>query len=225
MRKVEPKELDWRRAGSFSPSFLEHRIKTNDVRISVNLATARHEFEIKMWLDDHELRRIHSKPAEKVVLTRPKDPQDPEGELIEQRVSVIADSFFWLDTGKNWSQFLEIDLRTVTGQYSDPGLKDWARKIRAFSEYYKSGKYQLRYPEAGSSMRVLTVTTGDTRLSNLKRITERVVGEDQESGLNRYWFTTFDKIAPSYEDFFSETVLTGKIWNIAGRDELHSMVW
>ena len=150
MRKVEPKDIDWRRAGSFSPSFLEHRIKTNDVRISINLAAARHGFEIKMWLDDHELRRIHSRPAEKVTLTRPKDPQDPDGDVIEQKVSVVADGYFWLDTGKNFHQFLEIDLRTVTGQYSDPGLKDWARKIRAFSEYYRSRKYRRRYPEAGS---------------------------------------------------------------------------
>lgn len=225
MRKVAPKEIDWRQAGSFSATFLEHRIKTNDLRISLTLAAARHGFEIKMWLDDHELRKIHSRPAEKVILTRPKYPQEPDGEVIEQKVSVVADGFFWLFTGKNFHQFLEIDLRTVVGQYSDPGLKDWSRKIKSFSEYYRSGKYRRRYPEAGNSMRILTVTTGQTRLANLKRITERVVGSENESGLNRYWFTTFDNIAPTYEDFFNETVLTGKIWQVAGRDELYALVW
>ncbi|MEW5960026.1 MAG: replication-relaxation family protein [Chloroflexota bacterium] len=225
IRKVAPKKLDWWPAGSFSASFLPHRIAISDFRIAVNLAATRQDFEIKMWLDDHELRQIHSQPAEKVSLTRPKDPDDPESEVVEQKVSIVPDGYFWLGTGKNFHQFVEVDLRTVTGQYSDPGLKDWARKVRAYSEYYKSGKYQLRYPAAGSSMRVLTVTTGERRLQNLKMITEKVIGPDNDSGLNRYWFCTFDKISPTYEDFFSETVLTGKIWHIAGREELHSLVW
>ena len=112
---------------------------------------------------------LHSKRKEGFKGVVLPAPQDPDGDVIEQKVSVVADGYFWLDTGKNYHQFLEIDLRTVTGQYSDPGLKDWARKIRAFSEYYRSGKYQRRYPEAGSSMRVLTVTTGMVMSGNDSR--------------------------------------------------------
>ncbi|GIK43872.1 MAG: hypothetical protein BroJett011_77050 [Chloroflexota bacterium] len=225
VRKVSPKELDWRPAGAFSAAFLPHRIAINDFRIAVTLAAARLGFEIKMWLDDHELRQIHSQPLERVTLTRPKDPRHPDGEVVEQQISVVPDSYFWLFTGKNWHQFLEADLGTVTGQHSDPGLKDWGRKVRTYSEYYKSGKYQLRYPTAGSSMRVLTVTTSETRLRNLKMITEKVIGSKNESGLNRYWFTTFDLIRPTFEDFFSESVLTGLIWQVAGRKERYALVW
>lgn len=226
MRKVEPKEVEWKPAGSFNPSFLEHRIKTNDFKISVILAVKRCGFEIKSWLDDQTLRRVHSQPSEKVTLTYPKNPQDPDSEVIERKVAIVPDGYFWLWTGeKNFHNFVEIDLRNVTGQYSDPGRKDFSRKIAAYSRYYTSGMYRLRYPEAGNSMRVLTVTTSEARLATLKEITERVIGKGKDSGLNRYWFTTFDKIAPAYEDFFNETILTGKIWNVAGRSELFSLVW
>ena len=225
VRKILPKELDWRPAGSFSASFLPHRIAINDFRIAVNLAAARLGFEIKMWLDDHKLRQMQSQPSEKVILTHLKDPNDPDGEVVTQKISIVPDSYWWLDSGKNYHQFLEVDMRTVTGQYSDLGLKDWSRKVRAYSEYYKSGQYQRRYSTAGSSMRVLTVTTGETRLYNLKLITEKVIGPENDNGLSRYWFTTFDQISPTYEDFFNEMVLTGKIWHIAGRQELHSLVW
>jgi hypothetical protein len=60
---------------------------------------------------------------------------------------------------------LEIDLRTVTGVASVWGKRDWARKVSAYLEYYRSGNYQERYKT--QSLRILTVMTGEKRLERV----------------------------------------------------------
>jgi hypothetical protein len=223
LRNVEPKEVDWKPAGSFNPAFLNHRIKTNDFRICVTLAAERLDFDLS-WVDDNELRRAFSHPSEKVTVTYPKDLRDPEGEVVEKKIAIIPDGFFSLSTGaKQFFNYIEIDTGSETGMSSDPGRKDWAYKIRGYTSLYLSGLYHRRHPEAGNSMRVLTLVPSEARRATLKEVTEKVVG--QGKGLNRYWFAVFSDLAPTYEDFFNETVLTGKIWQIAGRDGLYSLVW
>jgi hypothetical protein len=79
---------------------------------------------------------------------------------------------------------------------------------------------------------VLIVTSSEARLQSLKAITEGVVHQmsnndkDRESGLMRYWFTTADKIRPTWEDYFSEfTLLDGEIWVRAGQNQLRAVIW
>jgi hypothetical protein len=106
---------------------------------------------------------------------------------------------------------LEADRRTVVGQYSRWGRKDWARKVRAYIAYFTPHSPEEPSPYAQrfgtSRLRILTVTTGQTWLGNLKRITK------QAGGRGRFWFTTFDQVTP-------ETVLTEPIWQKAGQDGL-----
>jgi hypothetical protein len=188
---------------STSNLFLNHLLKTNDVRLAVALAAQKQNVEIKEWRDEGALKQAY----DKVTVTGPRGGS--------YKVAVIPDAYFWLQTvNKNFHQFLEIDLRTVVGEYSQEGRKDWARRVRAYVSYYRSGLYQERFLEAGKSMRVLTVTTGPTRLQNLKAITERVAGNDRR----RFWYTCFEDLSP-------ETALTEPIWQVAGQEGLQPLIW
>ena len=82
------------------------------------------------------------------------------------------------------------------------GLPQTAARCRAARPWY----------QARPAGRVLTVTTGEKRAANLKAITER------EGGKGKFWFTTLAQVTP-------ETVLTMPIWQKAGSDELHSLIW
>lgn len=231
---VSASSISWKAAGSYSPWGLPHRLENNDLRISTVLAANRHGWKIRRWLDDDELRTVHSKKTERITWQRPKDPHDPTGAVVEEEGAVVADHYFWLDTGKNWHNFYEYDRGTKTVQYQEPEQndQDFERKIYAFSAYYKSGLYAQRYPEAGKSMRVLVVTSSNARLQRLKAITEQVVqhlshnDKERESGLMRYWFTTADKIRPTWHDYFSQyTLLDGEIWLRAGQDLPRAVIW
>jgi hypothetical protein len=128
-----------------------------------------------------------------------------------QKVAVVPDGYFVLETkDKVFHCFLEADRGTVVGRSSRWQTRDWRRKILAYVEYHRCGAFTKRY--GGRGLRVLTVTTGETRLANLRAITE------EAGGKARFWFTTFDQVTPA-------TVLTEPIWKVAGREDLHQLVW
>ena len=112
------------------------------------------------WIDEHELRRRHSQPGEVVYIAGAGG--------TKHRVAVIADGYFvlrWRDRKAHF--FLEADRATIAN-------KRWMRKVRAYMAYYRSGQYQARYQTR--SLRVLTVTTSQKRLANLKAATEQAGG-------------------------------------------------
>lgn len=197
---VDTADLDWRvrdnttKAGHF---FLEHLLATNEVRIAFVLATRASKISLTRWLDDRTLRRREM--TEHVMIPG------------EGKVAIVPDGFFRLETpqGQIFSHFLEADRRTVVGVSSKSGRRDWARKVRAFSAFQQSGQYQKRYNAA--EFRVLTVTTGQQRLENLKGITE------QAGGGRRFWFTT-------YEQLTGTTALHGEIWKVAGAAGSYSLL-
>jgi hypothetical protein len=199
---LDGEELDWNsREHQVSNLFLEHLIATNDVRIAINIAARKHNFSVPTWLDDRSLKR--QQMTDVVTLRGPQSRT--------QKAAVVPDGYFVLDTGQHlYHHFLEIDLRTVTGAASTWGKRDWARKISAYLEYYRSGKYQERYKT--QSLRILTVTTGEKRLANLKATTEKAGGKA------RFWFTTFEQIRKS-------DVLTEAIWQKAGERGLNTLIW
>jgi hypothetical protein len=124
---------------------------------------------------------------------------------------VVPDGYFVLRTPTGlFRHFLEVDRSSVTGQYTQLGRRDFARKIRVYIEYHRSGAYEKR--DGGKGLRVLTITTSEARLSNLKRITEDAAG-----GRSRFWFTTMAEVTPA-------TVLTAPMWRVAGRNDLHSLI-
>ena len=63
--------------------------------------------------------------------------------------------------------------------------------------YIRSGKYEARYGTRHGC--ILTVTIGERRLANLKRITEEVGGKA------RFWFTTIERIKAG-------DILTDPMW-------------
>jgi hypothetical protein len=195
-------ELDWDRHGDqFSQLFLDHLLSTNDVRVAITVAAKDHAWGIETWVDDKRLKKAHM--GQYVML------KGEQGKL--QRATVVPDGYFILNTGEYvYHHFLEIDRRTVTGEATELGRRDWARKVRAYLAYYRSGQYEKRYHTKG--LRILTVTTGERRLEHLKEITEKVGGKA------RFWFTTFEKISPA-------TVLTASIWNVASKAERSSLIW
>ena len=174
---LEVGELDWRprdNASGVGYLFLDHLLKTNDVRITLVRAAAQAGCIIETWLDDKRLRSRQMRDYVLLASTQKK----------EQRVAIVPDGYFCLTCGQSQiHHFLEIDLRTTIGRSSRDDTRDWARKIQGYIVYHKHGQYERRYH--AQSFRVLTVTTGARRLANLKAITEQV------GGRSRFWFTTF----------------------------------
>jgi len=200
--ELAPEDMDWRpKDKHIRDLFLDHLLATNDVRVAVALAARQQEFNLETWTDERTLHRLHANDA--ITVTRPQGGKE--------RIVVVPDGYFRLNTGEYvYHNFLEIDRRTVTVQATLTARRSWERKIHAYLEYYRSGKYQERYRAQG--LRVLTVTTGERRLANLKVATENAGGK------SRFWFTTFERVA-------SANVLTEPIWEVAGREGKHSWLW
>ena len=197
----EVAQLDWKPGEAVSPLFLDHLLITNDVRIAIVRAARRHAYTIPQWLDARTLKQAQNKDT--VVLTGATGRK--------QNAAVVPDGYFVLHTGTHYyHQFLEVDRATTTGISGEWGRRTWARKIVAFIEYYRSGKYHARYHT--KSMRVLTITTGEKRLANLRAITE------ESGGKARFWFATL-------HDVLTQDVLLDPIWQVAGSDERKSLVW
>ena len=198
----EVPELDWRLGEhKVKTDFLEHLLDTNTFRIAVTLALHKLGYALEAWRDDRTLKREHAK--ESVTI------HGPQGG--SEQVAFVPDGYFSYAAGDyTYRQFLETDRRTVTGSSEVEKRPDWARKVNAYLAYYNSEKIHERY--GSRKGRVLTVTTGEKRVANLKAITER------EGGKGKFWFTTLDQVTP-------ETVLTAPIWRKAGSDELHSLIW
>ena len=174
-------------------------------------------FTLKKWLDEDDLRGTHNKQ----VLNLLSDPDDPDSKTIRRRL--IPDSFFWVQTDKQWFHFLEIDRATETLQYTDPGrdMQFWSLKVRKYGAYFKQW-YAQTYPEAAGRGRILVVTTSQTRLVNMAQVCKKVAGK----AAGRYWLTTFEAIKPQPAEPFSETVFTGKIWYRADHVDLpRALIW
>ncbi len=194
-------EIDWdRHDNNVLFPFLQHLLATNDIRIAIILCTRKHEWEIIRWTDDKTLKSPQMKDKVKLKNERGKGLQ----------AAIVPDGYCRLRTHEDtYNFFVEIDRGTVTGEATKWGKRDWGRKIKAYLEYYRSGMYQSRY--ATRDLRILTVTTGETRLSHLKAITEG------EGGKGRFWFSTFNRIT-------GRDILTDPVWSIANREGLWGLL-
>ena len=223
-RHVKPSSLDWKQPGSYGLLHIEHRRAINDFRIATQLACQHRGYRILEWIDDNQLKRLLGN--EKVELRRlVRDNATGERqEVIETVALKIPDSYCVLDLGEAGVRhcFIEIDRATVTLQASDSsGQKDFAQKLRTLAAFYRSGRYAQMFPAAGSSMWLLTVTTGgQARVDNLRQTTERVIGANNRA-LDRYFFADMAEI-PTWEDYFS-TAIFAPIWYRAGQDKRWSL--
>jgi len=175
------------RASEAGVSFLQHTLGINDVRIAVTLAAARHGYQVEKWLDDFDLKSQGMKEIVSVAVgTGPRS-----------RVPVIPDSYFVLNLGKQRAHFfLEVDRGTMS-------QSRWRQRVAAYQKYVASGKYEAQYHTR--SLRILTVTTSNKRMENLRQSTVKA----GRSGL--FWFTTAN-------DSETQDILTFPIWHRANAE-------
>jgi hypothetical protein len=190
---------------SASYPFLQHLLDINTIRIVLILAAKREGWEVSNWIDEKTLKQAQNLDVVTI--------KSHEGKI--SKASVIPDGFFTLKKGSmSYSYFLELDRSTETGEYSTFGRRDFARKIRTYGAYLTpqadgTSMFEKRYHL--NQVRILTITTGEKRVDNLKMITERV------GGANRYWFTWMKQCTP-------DTILSKEIWQIASREGLYSLM-
>lgn len=201
---IDPADIDWRpQSFEANTPFLNHLLTTTDLRIALMKASKQAGVEVVEWIDERELRI--AKMFDYVMLT------GRTGQ--EARTAVIPDAVFVLERdGKRALFFVEIDLRTVTVEPKLFERKGMAKKFRTYEIYFNTPEFLARYE--GRRARVLTVTTGEKRVNNLKQVTERVASESK--GL--FWFSTFDRALDPAQ------LLASPIWTVAGDDTLHTLL-
>lgn len=195
------KDLDWSKdERTVGPLHLSHLLLSHDIRIAVTQSATTHGFTLVEWKDEKTMRREHRQDPITVTLA----------DATTYTTHVIPDGYFCLEAlGKRKHRFLEIDRATVTGKATSEQNRAWDKKIAAYLAWYRSGKYHERYQT--KAMGVLTITTGEERLANLKRITEEVGGKE------RFWFTCMSRLE-------GIDILTEPIWSVATSEERRSIV-
>jgi len=201
---IDPADIDWRpQSFEANTPFLNHLLLTTDLRIALMKASKQAEVAVTEWIDERELRV--GKMFDYVMLT------SPTGQ--EVRTAVIPDAVFVLErNGKRALFFVEIDLRTVTVEPKLFERKGMSKKFRTYEIYFDTPEFLTRYE--GRRARVLTVTTGEKRLNNLKQVAERAAPESK--GL--FWFSTFDLALDPAK------LLASPIWMVAGDDTPHTLL-
>ena len=93
---------------------------------------------------------------------------DPEGKL--KHLSIAPDAFFGIQTpaGKSYF-FIEVDMGTMA-------LTRYRRKIIAYRQYWKTGKYSQVY--GFKSFRVITIALSEQRLANLEQVARDAGGRN-----------------------------------------------
>lgn len=141
-------QVTWRRKHNrVEFFFLEHTVAVAELHVAFEVAIReRDDVALSQW-------------KREAFLTREKlaDPEDDDRKLI-----VAPDAFLGLSLphGKAYF-FVEVDLGTET-------IERFRRKIIAYQEYWRSGRYRERYGHA--NFRVLTVSEGPDRLAHLIKL-------------------------------------------------------
>ena len=184
-REMDPSAVGWSRGDNrVGPGFLEHTLLVNDVRIALTLAARRAGCRWERWVGEGELAASPDRVWIEGVGGR------------RRQVAVIPDGYGVLHLGDRRAHFfLEADRGTLSN-------RRWGQRAQAYLAYVHSGQYGQRY--GTHSLRVLTVTTGERRLANLKRTTERAGGGPL------FWFTTGEEAG-------AEAILCDPIWQVAGQ--------
>lgn len=148
--------------------FLDHALGIAEFRVQLELAT-RNNPDIDLLFWERESEALNDRVT------------DPTGK--QKYLPVRPDAFFGLKTDQGKSYFfLEVDMGTES-------LKRFAKKIIAYKQYWKSGKYTQKY--GYKHFRVLTVAESERRLVNLIDATAKAGGKSM------FLFTTFDGIEKS----------------------------
>jgi hypothetical protein len=193
----------------FNGIFLAHLVLTNTVRVALTKAVAQSNDAVALihWIDEQTLRKYHSQ--------EPLELPGAHGRIY--RRVLVPDGYFLLRTHHpevhDFHHFVELDRGSEIGMSTTAKHRDWQRKIQMYLLYYQSGAFQKRY--GGHGMRVLTVTTSDTRLNLLKQVTEAAGGK------TRFLFTTVSALT----SVDIAQLLTTPIWQAASTDTVYPLLW
>lgn len=187
-------EFKWR--SNLRWSLVEHDLAVNDFRLDVTQACRAHSLlELEEWIpagefwahpDEVEYKDERGKPAKRRVR--------PDGFFVISR---------WDEAAGRWYRrqlLLELDRAT------EDNPRFAREKVHPGVAYVRSNVYKKRF--GGESGRWLVVTTGERRMSNMLRQTERAVGASAAV----FYFTVFDWINP-------QTVLHEPIWFQGGSEQ------
>ena len=191
-RGVAKSTMNWKAAhNQVGALFLEHTLMINDVRVTFTIAAREGGYRVDKWIGETELKAV----GDYVHITTSSGGT--------RKIAVIPDGYLALNLGHRRAHFLlEIDRGTVSN-------RRWRERIQAYLKYVESGKYAERYRTR--SLRVLTVTTGQRRMANLKRTTEATGGKAL------FWFTTLEKVTPA-------SIFRQPIWAVAGQEDIVSLI-
>jgi hypothetical protein len=188
---VDRAQVGWKpKHNQLGLQFLDHGLAINDVRLVIQQLVDQAMLVLVEWLDEFTLKSAEWR--EKVPQTRTK----------ARVVRKYPDGYFTLQLPHNKQPahfFLEIDQATMTNAR-------WQEKVRAYSTFRQSGQSQKYY--GTRNFRVLTVTTSERRLTNLKRATEQAKGD------HFFWFTTQEQVTI----WEPETILEA-VWWVATKEE------
>lgn len=192
---VSPSDLDWRpNLSERELYFLQHTLGINDFRIWATLYARQNDVVLE-WTDERALRRREM-----------RDPV-PDPKVKGQKLAVVPDGYFTIRSDGTASAFaLELDRATVEE-------KPFKTKVRAYGEWKRTGAYAKRF--GTDSLRVLFVVAQNERdpyrVARIKRWCE------VEGGRSLFWFADAG-------DVREDSIFSGPIWHVAGREGLHSLI-
>jgi len=196
-------KIFWRKTdNTLSIPAIDHLMKTNDICIAIRFSAEKHNYTILERINDATIKTNQTKSDMVEIINNKKQ---------KFQTTPLADHFFRVQVAANETipSFIEADLGTEPLETDDYTRRSWEKTVKAYAAYYASEKYETRYgTKAG---RVLTVTIGDTRLRNMKDLTEKLGGK------SRFWFTTFEQLQ-------NNDILHDSIWSVANRDGKHAII-
>ena len=191
VRQIHPEVVDWKKKhNNVKWPFLEHLLATNEIRVRMEVAAPKAGFTIQEWIDDKSL-------ASQSIRDQITVPTKDGG---TRQITVGPDGYISLlspDGKTRYRAFVEADRATVP-------LSRWNTKVWKYQLYFRSQTFQNRYG-ATKPFRVLTVTTSQTRLENMKRVAEDI------GAVTWFWFSTYTAIREEDRIMFSPS------WFMSGR--------
>jgi hypothetical protein len=189
-------DLGWKPTSNMlGTEFVSHTLVVNDFRVAMDLVVRTPGLELTDWVGEAQFR---------TTALRNRVPFRVRGARITRN---YPDGYFALSvSGRDQLAhfFLEIDRGTMSN-------KRWQDKVRAYIEFRVRGLSQKHF--GTRNFRLLTVTTTERRLGNLKRATEKVDSD------HHFWFAVQNSI-----DIWNPQTLLAPIWYVAGKDERQSLV-
>lgn len=168
---VDRADLNWKpKDNGIGNLFLEHSLAINDMRVALTLLARQRGWKILNWIGDSTFKSKSFKDKVPFRMTGARVVRSyPDGYL---RIR--------LNQEKLAHFFLEIDRGTMSNSR-------WQGKVEAYLNFRAAGLSEKHYNT--QNFRVLTITTSQSRMVNLKRATEAATGDIF------FWFSTNDNVS------------------------------